>query len=54
MIKCQNCGEELLNNSVFCTNCGIKISQINEDGEDDELHEALVIIELTEDFEDEE
>ena len=54
MIKCQNCGEKIVNNSVFCTNCGVKILQINEDDEDDELYEDLAIIELTEDFEDEE
>ena len=53
MIRCQNCGEKISNNSVFCANCGVKILHVDESDEDEFLEDFL-IIELTEDFEEDE
>ena len=50
--RCPNCGAIIDNNELFCKHCGAELDSPEND-EDDELIEEFLILELTEE-EDEE
>ena len=42
MKKCFNCGQELQDDAVFCSKCGVRLSEAKPQDEDDYTQEELL------------